>query len=57
MPHFEYLYVFDYSTHNIYQIDVTGDERDSEEILNSYGLDLDDCYFMYSEKELTIQKL
>lgn len=53
----EYLYVFDYSTHNIYQIDVTGDERDSEEILNSYGLDLDDCYFMYSEKELTIQKL
>lgn len=57
MPSFEYLYVFDYTTGSIYQIDVSGDEREAEEIISSKGLKSDDCLFMYSEKELTIEKL
>lgn len=53
----EYLYVFDYTSCSIYQIDVTSDERETEKILSSKGLKADDCYVMYSEKELTIEKL
>jgi len=53
----EYLYVFDYTTGSIYQIDVSDDEREAEEIIGSKGLRSDDCLFMYSGKELTIEKL
>lgn len=57
MKKVEYLYVFDYTTGSIYQIDISGDEREAEEIIGSKGLRSDDCLFMYSGKELTIEKL
>ena len=53
----EYLYVFDYTTGSIYQIEVSGDKREAEEIISSKGLRANDCLFMYSKKELTIEKL
>lgn len=56
MKPFEYLYVFDFTTCKIYQINVTDDERETEEILESYGLKADDCQYMWSTEELEIIK-
>lgn len=56
MKPFEYLYVFDFTTCKIYQINVTDDERETEEILESHGLKADDCQYMWSTEELEIIK-
>ena len=51
-----YLYVFDYSTPAIVEIECTEEDSDltSEEILEKHGYRESDCYFMYSQDKLEI---
>lgn len=51
-----YLYVFDYSSPAILEIECTDADSDltSEEILEKHGYRESDCYFMYSQDKLEI---
>ena len=51
-----YLYVFDYSTPAIVEIECTEEDSDltGEEILEKHGYRESDCYFMYSQDKLEI---
>ena len=54
-----YLYVFDYSTPNIYEIKLEKyhSEMYAHEILHEHGLDDDECSWMFTDKPLSIQTI
>lgn len=55
----EYAYVFDYSTASIYEIEIddSTDKGDTELLLSNYGLDIDDCYVMFTTEKKEIERL
>lgn len=55
-----YIYIFDYSSGNIFEIKVTEQMnklQSSEEIISSHNLRLKDIYYMVSDQKLDIIKL
>lgn len=55
-----YIYIFDYSSGNIFEIKVTEQMnklQSSEEIISSHNLRLKDIYYMVSAQKLDIIKL
>ena len=57
--HFGYLYIFDYSSPTIYEIELTEEDQKltSDEILEKHGLKEDNCHFMYTENKLELSTL
>lgn len=56
----EFLYVLDYCQSGIYKIKLDEeDERndDTEQILYKYGLNIDNCSWMFSEKDLELEEI
>lgn len=56
----EFLYVLDYCQSGIYKIKLDEeDERndDTERILYKYGLNIDNCSWMFSEKDLELEEI
>lgn len=55
----EYAYVMDYSIGEIFEIELTKEDKnlETEEILDKYGFNLDECYLMFSTKKLRINKI
>lgn len=53
----KYLYIFDYCNWGIYKIDVPNTEEDInvEQLLAEYGLNEDNCSYMFSDNELCIE--
>ena len=58
-PDMEYLYVLDYNAGGVYRIDVlkTEDHPDMDDLLSRYGLNADECSWMWSEKVMDIEVL
>lgn len=54
----EYLYVLDYSTGNVYRIDISQedqeDELDMDVFLGEYGLNSDECAWMFSSNKIVM---
>lgn len=46
-----YLYILDTSTYSIYEhlLSIEEEDQDIEEIFNTLGLNIEDCFWMYSE--------
>lgn len=58
MNDINYLYVMDYSQSSIFEIKLDGTENDDiERLLKEYGLDIDDCNYMYSRTKLNIETI
>ena len=57
--HFGYLYIFDYSSSTIYEIELTEEDYNftSTELLNKYNLKESNCNFMCSENKLELKPL
>ena len=55
----EYVYVFDYNQCSIYEIELNENTTnlETDELLNHYGLNVDECYVMFSSKKLEIESL
>lgn len=54
-----YLYIMDYCQCAIYEIeyDDKKEDDDIERFLKEYGLNIDECDYMYSETKLCIEKI
>lgn len=55
-----YVYVLDCCQCSIYEIELDKEDEDNddiERILYDYGLNLDECSYMYSEDKLDIEVL
>ena len=54
-----YLYVLDYSTPSICEIKLEEYHRKMtpEEILSEYGFNDDECYWMFTDKQLSVQTI
>lgn len=59
MTNSEYVYVFDYNQCSIYEIELNEDTTnlETDELLNHYSLNVDECYVMFSSKKLEIESL
>ena len=55
----EYVYILDFSNNVICEIVVTGDDinLNSEELLDKYGFDIENCNFMYSDYKLNLENV
>lgn len=54
----EYVYIIDYSDATINKLDITDIEDDDiERILKDNGFNIDECSYMYSDRELTINTI
>lgn len=55
----EYAYIFDYTVGSIYEAELTDETTnlESEDFLDYYGLDISNCYVMFSSKKLEIETL
>lgn len=59
---YNYLYVLDYCQGEIYEIKLDeidkqkmdNDNLDVEELLNEYGLNIDDCHYMFINDKLEL---
>ena len=51
----EYLYVMDFSDASISEIEITEENKDleSSDLLNKYGFNDDECFFMFTTKRIT----
>ena len=54
-----YLYAFDYSTPSICEIELEEyhSKMTPDEILREYGLNDDECYWMFTNEPLVVNKL
>lgn len=52
----EHVYVFDYTNASMYHFTISEDEN-IEDVLKSKGVKPDDCYWMYTERPITIEEL
>lgn len=58
MNDINYLYVMDYCQGSIFEIELDGTEDDDiERLLKEYGLNIDNCTYMYSKDKLDIQTI
>lgn len=58
MNDINYLYVMDYCQDSIFEIELDGTEDDDiERLLKEYGLNIDNCTYMYSKDKLDIQTI
>lgn len=59
MSNFGYCYVFDYSVGEIYEIklDEQDDENQTEDILDRRGLNINNCYVMFTENKLSVKPI
>lgn len=55
----EYAYVMDYSVGEIFEIEITKENEglETEELLDKYNFNIDECYLMFSNKKLNINKI
>jgi len=58
----EYCYVLDYCAGSIYEIELDGTKEenyneDTEELLEDYGLNANECNWMFSTDKLSIEPL
>lgn len=51
----EYLYVMDFSDASISEIEITKEDKDLEscDLLDKYGFNDDECFFMFTTKRIT----
>lgn len=51
----EYLYVMDFSDASISEIEITKEDENLEtcDLLNKYGFNDDECYFMFTTQRIT----
>lgn len=51
----EYLYVMDFSDASLSEIEITEENKDleSSDLLNKYGFNDDECFFMFTTKRIT----
>ena len=56
---FGYLYVFEYSYPGLYEIELSEEDTNltSEDILEKYGFNIDNCSFMYTEYKLELESI
>lgn len=53
-----YIYILDFSQAGIYEIKYNGEGDDNlEDLFNQYGLNIDDCSYMFSEVKLEIEQI
>lgn len=53
-----YIYVMDYYSNAIYEIECDETENDNvKKLLEEYGLDINTCRYMYSSHKLNIEKI
>lgn len=55
----EFMYVLNYSNPGIYKIklDEESSKKTPDEILNEYGLNEDDCSWMFVDRELDLETI
>ena len=55
----EYLYVLDFNSASIYEIELDDkdQELESEEILSRRGLNADECNFMFTKSKLELETI
>lgn len=55
----EFMYILNYSNPGIYKIklDEESCNKATDEILKEYGLNEDECSFMFSDKELELETI
>lgn len=51
----EYLYVMNFSDTSISEIEITEEDKDLEsyDLLDKYGFNDDECFFMFTTKRIT----
>ena len=51
----EYCYVMDFSDASLSEIEITEENKDleSSDLLNKYGFNDDECFFMFTTKRIT----
>lgn len=51
----EYLYVMNFSDASISEIEITEEDKDLEscDLLDKYGFNNDECFFMFTTKRIT----
>lgn len=51
----EYLYVINFSDASISEIEITEEDKDLEscDLLDKYGFNDDECFFMFTTKRIT----
>lgn len=51
----EYLYVMNFSDASISEIEITKEDKDLEscDLLDKYGFNNDECFFMFTTKRIT----
>lgn len=51
----EYCYVMDFSDASLSEIEITEEDKDleSSDLLNKYGFNDDECFFMFTTKRIT----
>lgn len=51
----EYCYVMDFSDASLSEIEITEEDKDleSSDLLNKYGFNDDECFFMFTIKRIT----
>ena len=51
----EYLYVMNFSDASISEIEITKEDKDLEscDLLDKYGFNEDECFFMFTTKRIT----
>ena len=54
-----YIYILDFLQNGIYEIkcDDTNEDIEIEEIFKQYGLNIDNCSWMFSEVKLEIEQI
>lgn len=55
----EYVYILSFSTNEVLEIGITKEDSDltTEELLNKYDLDIDNCLVMYNSYRLKLKTL
>lgn len=55
----EFMYILNYSNPGIYKIklDEESSKKTPDEILNEYGLNEDDCSWMFVDRELELETI
>lgn len=52
------MYVFDFITCSIYEIEINEEDADKEaDLLEEYGLNENECCYMYSSKKLELESI
>lgn len=51
----EYCYVMDFSDASLSEIEITEENKDleSSDLLDKYGFNYDECFFMFTTKRIT----